>query len=183
MTQGRTVQTQPTPHKLSLAVITPKVATEAVTFKIRYKVKNIGNTIFPGGNVTVEISWASLDQKVYQPIIINDPLAPNAEIEENRYSQAPLMAGYTWFHVFQAIANDGSSVEIYNTGGARIWPYQQIASGPPVQFLKQPAHAVHARTREETISKWALVVAAVSLAVLAAFQIIDWILKYYLHTG
>jgi len=171
---------QSPPYQLSLTVTTPKVVIEGVNFKIGYKVKNIGTTVFPGGHLTVEISWASLDQRVYQSIVINNPLSPDSEIEENNYSQAPLMAGYTWFNVIEAAASNGNTVEVYNAGRARVWPYRQIGPGT---FIKQPVFAVRARTKEEIYSQWALWVAAGSLAVVAAFQIADWILKYYLKMG
>ena len=138
----------PTPqYKLSVSVITPKVVTEGVNFNIVYKVKNIGDTSFPGGQVIVAISWASLDEIVNQPIEITKQLLPNEEMEEKKYSQAPLMSGYTWFHVAFAKASDNNPVVVFNTGGTQMWPYVQVASGTTIQYLKQPLAAVRARTQ------------------------------------
>lgn len=174
----------PTPqYKLSVSVITPKVVTEGVNFNIVYKVKNIGDTSFPGGQVIVAISWASLDEIVNQPIEITKQLLPNEEMEEKKYSQAPLMSGYTWFHVAFAKASDNNPVVVFNTGGTQMWPYVQVASGTTIQYLKQPLAAVRARTQEEVLSQRALYVAAGSLAILVVFQIIDWILRIVWHIG
>lgn len=171
---------QNAPHRLRLTVTTPKVVTEGVTFNIGYKVKNIGNAVFPGGLVIVEISWASLEPKVYQPIVINRQLSPDEEFEENRYSQAPLVAGYTWFHVYQAVDSNGAIVEVYNATGAQLYPYRQLNVSPSsVTYFKQPAYAVRARTHEEVFSQRALWVAAGSLAAVAALQIVDWVIRFY----
>jgi hypothetical protein len=164
-----------------LTVITPKVVTEGEAFNIGYKVKNVGTTVFPSGVVTVEISWPSLEPKVYQPVIINSPLSPNDEFEEHRYSQAPLVAGYTWFHIYQAVASDRANVEVYNATGAQLYPYQQLnVSSSAVTYFRQPAHAVRARTHEEVYTKWALWIATGSLAAVAAIQIVDWVIRFYL---
>jgi hypothetical protein len=79
---SETMQPQQTQYKLSVSVVTPKVVTEGVNFNIVYKVKNIGDATFPGGQVVVAISWASLDEIVNQPIEITKPLLPNEEMEE-----------------------------------------------------------------------------------------------------
>jgi hypothetical protein len=172
------MQVNPLQYKLSLSVVTPKVVIEGVNFNIAYKVKNISNIAFPSGRVTVQISWSSLDQWVNQPIEIEKSLQPNEEFIETRYSQEPLMSGYTWFHVVGADASDGNAVIVNNLGGAQMWPYLQIASG---QFFKQPLHAVRARTHEEIFNQQALMVAVGSLVVLVAFQIVDWVLRIYYH--
>lgn len=87
---------------------------------------------------------------MYQPIVINRQLAPGDEFEENRYSQAPLVAGYTWFHVHEALDSNRAVIEILNPNGAQIYPYRQLNVSPTtVTFFRQPAHAVRARTHEE----------------------------------
>ena len=164
---------------------------KAKPFNIGYRVRNIGNGVFPaGGLVNVEISWPGLEPKVYQPIIIDRPLSPNDEFEENRYSQAPLVAGYTWFHVHQAVDSNGASVDVVNPSGGQLYPPQQLNVSPTqVTYFRQPAHAVRARTHEEVYAKeelaltrksliytrWAMWIAVGSLAAVAAIQIIDWI--------
>jgi hypothetical protein len=168
-------------HRLQLTVTTPKTVTEGEAFNILYKVKNIGNVPFPaGGYVIVEISWSGVESKVYQPIIINRQLAPQEEFTEDRYSQAPLIAGYTWFHVHQAIAPNGVPVVVINSANAQIYPYlAQQVSPTTITYFRQPAHAVRARTHEELYTYWGLWAAVGSLAVVAAFQVIDWALSFY----
>jgi hypothetical protein len=176
------------PQRLQLTITTPEVVTEGETFNIGYRVKNIGNTVFPGGVVNVELSWPSLEPRVYQPIVINRPLAPNDEFEENRYGQTPLVAGYTWFHVHQAVDSNGANIEIFNASGAQIYPPQQLSvSSSTVTYFRQPAHAVRARTHEEIYTKrsliytrWAMWIAVGSLAAVALIQIVDWMIRFFL---
>lgn len=172
------MQVNPLQHRLSVDVVTPKVVVEGVNFNIVYKVKNISTVTFPGGNVVPQLTWSSLEEWVNQPIVIDRALRPNEEFIETRYSQEPLMSGYTWFHIVGADATDGNAVTVLNVGGAQMWPYLQAAPG---QFFKQPLHAVRARTHEEILSQRALWIAVGSLVVLVAFQIIDWVLRIRYH--
>lgn len=169
-----------TPHRLQLIITTPKIVTEGEAFKISYKVKNIGNAPFPtGGHVTVEISWSGVESKVYQPIIVNRQLAPQEEFTEDRYSQAPLIAGYTWFHIYEAVAPNGVPVVVINSANAQVYPYQTVQVSPTaITYFRQPAHAVRARTHEELYTYWGLWAAVGSLAVVAAFQVIDWAFRF-----
>jgi hypothetical protein len=169
-------------YRLSLSISTPKVVTEGETFGIVYKAKNIGNSVFPGGIVVVELAWSSLNEKVYQVMRIDKPLPPNAETEPKKDSQAPLTPGYTWFYVADASASDGMPVEVYKNGGIQLWPHRQVVLGEATVQFRQPLYAVRAKTHEETSQQRALWVAAGSLAVVAAFQIIDWFIRFYFKT-
>ena len=166
--------------KLSLSISTPKILTEGETFDIVYKAKNIGNTPFPGGKVIVELSWSSLNEKVYQEISIDKPLPTNGETEPKKNSQAPLTPGYTWFYVANASASDGKAVEVYKNGGILLWPYKQVSLGESTVYFRQPLHAVRARTHEEISQQRVLWIAAGSLVLLVVFQIIDWLIRFYL---
>jgi hypothetical protein len=131
---------------------------------------------------------------VYQPIVINRDLNPNDEFEENRYSQAPLVAGYTWFHVYRTVDSNGANVDVFNAGGSQLYPpLQQTVSPTQVTYIRQPLHAVRARTHEEIYAqeeialtrksliytRWAMWVAVGSLAAVAAIQIIEWITQFF----
>lgn len=162
-------------HRLSLNITTPRVVTEGETFDIVYRAKNIGNTTFPGGRIVVELSWSSLNEKVYQVINIDKQLEPNWETEPIKRSQAPLTPGYTWFYVQDASSSDGVGLEVFKNDETQLWPQRQIPLGQSVVQFRQPLHAVRARTHEGISQQRALWVAAGSLALLVVFQIIDWI--------
>jgi len=89
-------------------------------------------------------------------ISIDHPLPPNGETEPKKNSQAPLIAGYTWFYVANASASDGGPVEVYKNGGTRLWPYMQVSLGELTVQFRQPLHAVRARTHEEISQQNAL---------------------------
>jgi hypothetical protein len=140
------------------------------------------NMPFPaGGRVTVEISWAGVEAKVYQPIVVNRQLNVEDELVEDKYSQAPLVSGYTWFHVYEAVDSSGASVDVLNPTDAQLFPYQKLQVSPSsITYFRQPAHAVRAKTHEEKYALWGLLGAAGSLATVAVFQIIDWALRFFL---
>jgi hypothetical protein len=169
-------------YRISLGISTPRVVTEGETFDIIYKVKNIGNTTFPGGRIAVELSWSSLNEKVYQVIKIGEQLPPNGETKPISHNQAPLTPGYTWFYVADASASDGKPVEVYKNSETPLWPHRQISLGEMSVQFRQPLHAVRARTHEEISQQRALWVAAGSLALLVVIQIIDWLIRYYFKT-
>ena len=165
-------------YRLSLSISTPKVVTEGETFDIMYKAKNIGNTAFPGGRIVVELSWSSLNEKVYQTINVDEQLPPNGETGPTRNSQAPLTPGYTWFYVADASASDGRALEVFKNGGTPLWPHRQVTLGESVVQFRQPLYAVRARTHDEISQGRALWVAAGSLALLVLFQIVNWLIQY-----
>jgi hypothetical protein len=168
-------------HRLCLTVETPKIVTEGENFHIVYKISNRGSAPYPGGVVNVEISWNGVDAKVYQPIVIDKRLEPNEEFKEKKYSQTPLIAGYTWFHVYQASSSDGLSVIVVNPTDAQIFPYQTLQVSPTaITYFRQPAHAVRARTHEEFYTYWGLWAAVGSLVVIAIFQAINWLIQFHI---
>lgn len=164
-------------YRLNLSISTPKVVTEGEAFEIGYKIKNIGTTSFPGGRVIVEITWSSLDEKVYQGIDIGERLDPGDETEPTKNSQAPLKSGYTWFYVANATASDGRDLQVCKDDGTQLWPYQQVQLGDSTVHFRQPLHAVRARTHEEISEHRALWIAAGALILLVLFQIVDWLIS------
>jgi hypothetical protein len=163
-----------TNHELSVRVQAPKMATEGETTKYHYIVKNTGSTTF-NGIIQMKLSWSSENQNVYQPLNINNLLS-GSEISIE-YSQAPLMSGYTWFAVVGASANDGAPVIVRNEGGNQVFPFVQVGNQSFVQAL----YGMRARSNEEKFSKYALLVAAISLAIVAVFQVADWALRFFVH--
>jgi hypothetical protein len=164
-----------TTHRLSVKVKAPKDAIEGEETKYSYLVKNIGSTTFDG-TIQIMLSWNAYSQNVYQPLNIQN-LAPNT-VTSIKYSQAPLMSGYTWFTVVGALATNGNPVEVFNeAGNNRLFPFQQVGN----QQLIQPLYAMRAKSNEEKFTQNALIVAAISLAVVAVFQVLDWAFRFFFH--
>jgi len=159
-------------HRLSVRVQAPKIATEGENTKYYYIVKNVGSTTFDGF-IQAMLSWSAMNQNVYQPLNISN-LTPGSETSIE-YSQAPLMSGYTWFTIVGASATNGAPVEVLNEGGTQLFPFPQVGN----QQLVQPLYAMRARSNEEKLSKYALWVAAISLAIVAVFQVVDWALMFF----
>ena len=165
-------------YQLVLKISTPKVADEGKKFPITYKVKNTGNTPFPGGFINVELSWEKSNHKVYQSIPIKKILKPDEETEDVNWSQEPLTRDYTWFYINQAIASDGKPIQLLKDDMKTVlWPHI-IHKGPPIMVTRQALHAVRTRTIEEkgrALTQWLTVIA---LLAVVGLQVIDWILKY-----
>ena len=131
------------PHELVLIIERPKVVTEGETFEISYRIRNRGTNAFPGGTVIVEITWSSINKKVYQPINIIR-LSSGEETPPTKYNQTPVTSGYTWCYVAKATASDGNAVIVFKEDGPKLWPYQQVIyqillliSDAPLMLLEQ----------------------------------------------
>ncbi len=162
-------------YKLEVVVQAPKEAVVGKTAKYAYKVKNLGSATFDGF-IQIMLSWSQLNQNVYQPLNIQN-LAPKSEATIP-YSQAPLMSGYTWFTVVGAVATKGGQVEVLNEGGNKLYPFPIYGNQP----LIQPLFAMRSKSPEEKELRNAFFVAVASLAVIAIFQVIDWLIRFTLHT-
>jgi hypothetical protein len=161
-------------HKLSIrATTTPKIATEGEEFSVTYTVKNIGSVPFPGGNLIIQLTWP-LSSKIVvnHPVAIAGPLSPSSEKTSTEQKETPLTAGYTMFFVANANANDGKPVEVYLPDGRRLWP-------PLTPNVARPFHAVRARTHEEISQRNAVWIAVISLAIIAVFQVLDWLFRLF----
>jgi hypothetical protein len=159
-------------HKLSIRAITPKLATEGEEFTVTYIVKNIGSTIFPGGNLLIQLTWPAIQGTIVtDPIAINTPLSLGSEFSSNKQKHTPLTAGYTFFTVINATATDGKPLEVCLPDGRQLWPTL-------VSNANQLFHAVRARTHEEISQRKAVWIAIISLAIIAVFQILDWLFRF-----
>ena len=66
------------PHRLSIFVRLPKIATESKAFTLTYEVKNIGDSIFPGGAQNMIISWLAVPTMLVGNPLDVGPLKPGA---------------------------------------------------------------------------------------------------------
>jgi hypothetical protein len=166
------------PYTLSIEAITPKEVKYRELIPIKYVVKNIGNTTFPGGMIIVQINFAGISSVVTQVIDINQSIAAGGEFT-NKQEQTALSIGYVSFTVV-AVASRGTTqprnIEIYLPDGRRLYP-------PQMQTAAQLFHAVPAVSQEEISEKRGVWIAAISLLILIGFQILDWIFQYVLMAG
>lgn len=159
-------------HKLNIRAVTPKLSTEGEEFTVTYVVRNVGSTVFPGGNIQIQLTWPSLPNTVVtDPIAINSSLSSGSEFISYKQKHTPLVAGYTFFTVGNAAASDGKPVEVYLPDGRQLWPAL-------VANANQLFHAVRARTHEEISQRNAVWIAVISLAIIAAFQVLDWLFRF-----
>lgn len=164
-------------HRLSLrAKHTPSLATEGEEFVVRYSVQNIGDEAFPGGNLTILLSWPSMSQPlgITDVLDISQSLSPGSEFSSERKRYTSLLSGYTFFQVINATATDEKPVEIYFSDGHRLWP-------PPHSTHTQIFHAVRVRSHEEMSQKKTVRIILYSLVIIAVFQVAEWLLRYFLQ--
>lgn len=90
-------------YHLSIRVETPKTAIEGEPFKVTYHILNIGENVFPGGQITVRVTFSQLGgisgTFANYPIQI-ESLQPNEEFTFHpKEDVTPLASGYTMFQV------------------------------------------------------------------------------------
>jgi hypothetical protein len=159
-------------HKLSIRAITPKLATEGEEFAVTYVVKNIGSTIFHGGNLLIQLTWPSIPGTIVtDPITIYSSIFSGSEFSSLEQKHTPLTAGYTFFTVNNATAIDGEPVEVFLPDGHRLWPTL-------LPNANQLFHAVRARSHEEISQRNTVWIAIISLAIIAVFQVLDWLFRF-----
>jgi hypothetical protein len=164
-------------HRLSLgAKHTPSGATEGEEFVVRYSVQNIGDEAFPGGHLTILLSWPSQSQPhgITDILDISQSLSPGSQFSSERKRYTALLSGYTVFQVINATATDEKPVEIYFADGHQLWP-------SPHATHTQIFHAVRVRSHEEINQRKAVRIVLYSLVIIAVFQVAEWLLRYFLQ--
>jgi len=158
----------PFTYRLSIEAILPKVIEEGKVFKVTYRVRNISESTFPGGQIFVVLSWLTTSLFVTHPISIRQ-LQPNEPFEFS-YDEKPATSGLTIVTHPGATfkANNEVPIELYLPDGRKLIGGQVIGG-------------VRARSPEEVSEARAVWVAAGSLVVLIVFQIVDWLIRFYWH--
>jgi hypothetical protein len=135
---------------------------EGKIFKSKIFVKNLSTIKFPGGKMKVKIHWAT-DQFTFNEFEIPSIL-PNQtitkEIQGNVLSQ-----GYGLFYHFIR-SSDGKTVNVYDAKGGDLSPSGQFTPS---------FHSISGTTSEELYEFWGMIIAAISLAIIAAEKIVDFI--------
>jgi len=160
----------PSSYKLSIEIILPKTLVEGNIFKVTYRVRNISGVLFPGGVVAVLVSWPNIGPSllVNHPIPIKS-LQPDEQLEFSKDEKAATSGMTIFTHPGATFkANDGVPIELYLVDGRKLVPGQLIGG-------------TRARSHEEVSQAQAVWIAALALVALVIFQIIDWLLRYYLH--
>jgi len=117
--------------------------------------------------VPIKLSWPSLGGDY---LVIKDPsigpLQPN-QSSETDFQETPATAGLTIFTLAHSPINaeDGQHINLFLPDGRRITGNTVIGG-------------VRARSREEIRQSISIWIAAVSLIILVAFQIGDWLFRY-----
>ena len=158
-------------HKLRVKAITPELGIVGKQFTITYTIQNIGDTLFPGGCISIQLGWPSLTIGVVHTIDISKPLSPGDEFRSTEYKELPLASGYTTFTVATVVSTDALPVEVYSADNRRAWP-------PYVPNAVQLFHATRIKCREEVIERIGIWIGATSLLILVVFQILDWIFRF-----
>ena len=130
------------PYKLVIKVITPNVVIEGEFFDIIYEIKNDSDTLFPGGNLRVYMSWPEISASylVHHDLGIKE-IKPK-ESQRITTKDKPSASGMTTFLTttpsFQAF--DGNLTRLYLEDGRQLDPMQVFG-------------AVRAKSRKEIIQE------------------------------
>jgi len=137
---------------------------EGKNYVVSFQLTNIGNNIFPGGRLSVSITWPN-GQFVVQNYLI-PPLDPNSMHTTSDIETGAMSRGYALF-IGQIIANDQKPVTVHSPPGRPI--------KPPMSF-----YSIIAKSPEEIYEFWGMMIAAISLISLALEKVIfliNWLIN------
>lgn len=153
-----------------LKVIPMKSFVEGEKYEIYFRLENIGEEVFPGGDLHFRIAWPSqqFDEKIF-PI---PPLKVKETYDTPKFLGDALSDGYALVHIFKMLnVKDKQSrshlVEFYS--GKRI--EDRI-------LLKESISSLKAKTWEESYEFWALIVATLSLGIIALEKVYPFLLYF-----
>ncbi len=174
----------PTNYELTISAQTPETVIEGEPFETIFRVKNKGQNDFPGGTISIIVSWPALgpNATVVFPIVVNKPLAPGDSFEYAR-KETPLIAGYTFFNVAFSVMQGTKTDLIYFPKGV-IRMFHEDGRQLTRNFI---FGAVRAKSHEEIYSKQEVDVALKALrwaiyafAATVGFGLIDVLLRFFL---
>jgi hypothetical protein len=162
------------PHRLCIRTVhEPKIAVEGEKLITGFFVKNIGDRTFPGGSVSIRITWASLGENPFSmhTLKINKPIEPNSELPVDSIGIASIAAGYTLFWVVAANALDKNPVEVSEINGYSCFPYGK--NKPPFALCQ-----IRVQTHGEITQRRALLIAAGSLIAVVILNVISLAMRF-----
>jgi hypothetical protein len=138
------------------------------SFQVAYKVKNIGDQLFPGGTFYVQIIWPNGQLEGWTYTI--PQLTPEeTSIAEPKSERGVLSQGFALFYLRNARDNEGKGITLYKS------PKDTLSVG-------NSFYSVLGKEPEELYQYWALIVAIGALLILVGekvFQTIIWILSLF----
>jgi len=161
-------------YHLSIRAETPKTVIEGEPFKVTYHIKNIGENIFPGGEIYIRLDFVKLESELHHSIKITSTLKPNEEFKIS-IEETPLASGYIIFLPPLPLATS-SSGDFFIIEGGRVFFYRE--DGRPI-IEGMMFGSVRARSHEEIGQAKEVRYALVALFLIVIFQVVDWILRYY----
>jgi len=142
---------------------------------IEFQVKNLGKDTFPGKEITIGVHRSNFPGlRVGSPIIIPE-LEPKTK-KKVSIVERPLVAGAIVFTILFPLTNEGK-VRNYEVNGIPIRFY--LDDGRELAHA-QAIHAVRVKSQEEAHALSANIIATGALILLVLFQMLDWIINYYM---
>jgi len=142
-------------------------------YDLKAKIKNIGTSIFPGGNFSLDILWFNGPLICWRFKV--GQLQPGESINVDYGSTDVLTDGPALFYI-KAVDASGRTIIFHYSEGNPI-PAQPMGNYKGWTHI----YSIIPKNAEALYGLWALEVATISLLILVIFQIIDWCIRYYLH--
>jgi len=144
---------------------------EGEKLEISFELENLSNEIFPGGMLYFYINWTS-GQQVRHSFPI-PPLKPNQIWVTSKFETDALSHGFALIYIRMPDIHDEQGkphdVEFYS--GRRVENYIDIRAS---------VAAIKVKTWEEIYEFWALIVAALSLLIIALDKIYWFLISLYI---
>ena len=142
---------------------------EGEKYEISFRLENIGNEFFPGGDLPFQISWPSEQYtKGEFPI---PPLKRNERYETPEASPNALSSGFglVYIKLRQVKNEEGEDHKVEFYSGKRVEDYIDIS---------ESISKIKVKTWEEIYEFWALIVASISLAIIALEKVLLWLIRW-----
>jgi len=139
---------------------------EGEEYEVSLQVANIGQVDFPGGSLRVKASWPSLQTASFSLPVI--PLRKGEYTITSKFTSDVLCDGYCLLFVDRPDIRDtqGKPLELEFYSGRSV--EDRLDTNFSISAIK-------AKTWEEIYEFWALIIAAISLLVIAIDIIIRWV--------
>lgn len=133
-------------------------------YDLKAKIKNIGTSPFPGGDLSLNILWSNGPRVLWEfPI---QRLKPGDNVEVSYGTTDVLSDGPALFYANGTDSNK-KSINFYNVRG------NSLHTQPAGTHL----YTIIPKNSEALYGLWALEVAVVALVILIIFQIVDWCIR------
>ena len=152
-----------TKSKAKILGIPVKSFLEGERYSVSFAVANLGLEPFPGGELFARIEWPTRQIVLFPHTL--PKIMPSHSVLTKEEESDVLSKGYGLFFC-EIASSDGEHVRLLKFGKNPI----------PITSKNESFGSVHGKTSEELYEFWGMLVAAISLLIIAAEKVVEFLL-------